>query len=421
MRKCLLVNLFVSFIIPLCLIVYSGFGIAKNILITDIAKSASNEWQVTYKSKVPIQSLQFVITRDFSRHDRWTIVEQGFELSQLAGKDSVFRRDGTAFTEVTFQLTPTYTHLPKYYAPFSPFSEGSMVFHSARFFACANLCLSNENTWYIRVTVPDRDTILFSGNVVKNQASWYDSNDGTKVFVGQLKPIHNSHFSAVIDPALPSAIVENLSAFLPKAMEVLANQLKANSKHPMLFASFGPTDDGEYGRQGGVLPNQIFMHWYGKITPINQYELLWFYAHEAVHVYQDIAAANIAEKDAWIHEGHAEYLASKLLEQFLPASKPYILSRLNQAEAECKQVLETTSLDVLAENGEYQALYYCGLQFYQLAELYSKDKEIGYKLWQHLARDKGTERQIDAKSLLTVLSNYIDDEGLVRIKAELGI
>ena len=296
-----------------------------------------------------------------------------------------------------------------------------MVFHSARFFACANLCLSNENIWYIRLTVPGRDTILFSGNVVKNQASWYDSNDGTKVFVGQLKPIHNSRFSAVIDPALPSAIVENLSAFLPKAMEVLANQLKANSKHPMLFASYGPTDEEEYGRQGGVLPNQIFMHWYGKITPINQYELLWFYAHEAVHVYQDIAAAKIAEKDAWIHEGHAEYLASKLLEQFLPESKSYILSRLNQAEAECKQMLKTTSLDVLAENGEYQALYYCGLQFYQLAERYSKDKEIGYKLWQHLARDKGTERQIDAKSLLKVLSNYIDDEGLVRIKTELGI
>ena len=46
---------------------------------------------------------------------------------------------------VKFTLTPTYRHLSKDYAPFSPFSDGGLLFHSGRFFACADECADSDN------------------------------------------------------------------------------------------------------------------------------------------------------------------------------------------------------------------------------------------------------------------------------------
>ena len=47
-------------------------------------------------------------------------------------------------------MSPTYSRLPKDYAPFSPFGDGGMLFHTGRLFACVHfdlypdmLCVAN--------------------------------------------------------------------------------------------------------------------------------------------------------------------------------------------------------------------------------------------------------------------------------------
>lgn len=365
---------------------------AKNILITDIVKTAQHDWQVTYRSKTPISSLQFAISPDDSRLSRWNLQSEGFEFRRTGGKDTVFRRDGKSFNQVTFSLTANYIHLPKYYAPFAPFSDGSILVHSARFFACPQLCSGRENLWYLTLSAPESDTIILNGQLATKKVSWYDHNDGRKVFVGKIKPQTFNEFIAVIDPKIPENIAQPLHQFLPQAIDYLANKFAPLTTKPMLYASFGATNGEHYGRQGGVLPNQIFMHWYGKINENEPYELLWFFAHEAAHIFQGVQGINIASADAWIHEGHAEFIASELLSHFFPQAQDYVDQRLLDAKSQCQAKLTEMSLSQFANNGQYKPLYQCGLYFYHLlAKEAPVAEQMPFTFWRELTINSQTK------------------------------
>lgn len=88
---------------------------------------------MTYQAKFPIEKLAFKSSQDNSRIARWTPIKDDFKILVEQGKEVVRRKDDTSFHKVSFELTPTYVNLPKDYAPFSPFSDGGMLFHSGRF------------------------------------------------------------------------------------------------------------------------------------------------------------------------------------------------------------------------------------------------------------------------------------------------
>ncbi|NMP31666.1 hypothetical protein HII17_08840 [Thalassotalea sp. M1531] len=411
---------FVAWIAITLTTIFSTITCAKNILITDISKDSANNWKVTYRSKAPISSLQLAITKDDSRLERWRIVDKGFEFRQSNGLDTLFRRDGGQFTQVSFSLTPTYIHLPKYYAPFSPFSDGSMLFHSARFFACPELCSGIENLWYIRLTAPKNETIIIDGMVTNGSASWYDYNDGKKVYVGGLAPSEFANLLAVVDPSLPDKVTTTLNQFLPKAFALLSNKIRPLEQKPTLFASLGENSDDKYGRQGGVLPNQIFMHWYGKLGKLDYFDLLWFYAHEAVHIFQGIEQMNIDNANAWIHEGHADYLASVLLLNFYPEAKSYVEERINRAAKSCVTSLETLALEEFSNNGKYKELYDCGLYYYSSLAAASNDKEnMPYSFWRLVVNESLATSKIDMSSVERVSKQLVDEDKVRQIVVNL--
>ncbi len=85
---------------------------------------------------------------------------------------------------------------------------------------------------------------------------------------------------------------------------------KLKSK-PTLFASYSDDNNGSYGNQGGTLPNQVFMHWYGKkaIAYLNEFQVSWFFAHEIAHVSTGEAKNISAIDQQWSHEGDEEDMA----------------------------------------------------------------------------------------------------------------
>ena len=346
---------------------------AENILITDIVKTVEGDWTVSYRSNQPVNSIQFSKSPDTSRIKRWELLDDGFEFRVFNQKETVVRRDNQTFTSVTFKLTPTYIHLPKYYAPFSPFSDGSMLLHSARFFACSNFCSGRENTFYLTLTAPENDQIIVNEHNVTKHASWYDSNDGQKVFVGRTNQLVHPKYRAVIDDGLPESIVEALNLKLPLFIEALESRLLPMQGKPTLYASYSKDLnvglEGRFGRQGGVLANQVFMHWYGKVVEDNHYELLWFFAHEAVHMYQGYSDRVITPEDAWIHEGYADFIAGKLLVEYFPASIDYVKVRSRKAKQACINELNENSIEDFASMGQYQTLYQCGLYFLSLIHI----------------------------------------------------
>ena len=59
----------------------------------------------------------------------------------------------------------------------------------------------------------------------------------------------------------------------------------------MLYVSYDASHPKGRGRQGGVLPDQVFIHFYGGKWPEEMEkpgfadELAWHFAHEAAHLY----------------------------------------------------------------------------------------------------------------------------------------
>jgi len=396
--------------------------VRANILITEIVKSVEGEWSVSYQSRQLINSIQFSSSPDGSRLERWEFIDEGFEFHIFNHYETIVRRDNQPFSSVKIKLTPTYTVLPKYYAPFSPFSDGSMLFHSARFFACANLCSDLNNNFYLSLLVPREDSIIVNGHTVKGQASWYDKNDGQKVFVGTISKTSHHKYNAFVDQALPTELIDTLNSKFPLFISILEQNLFPLANKPMLYASFSRTADGSFGRQGGVLTNQIFMHWYGKVVKDNPYELLWFIAHEAVHIYQGYRDRIISEKDAWIHEGYADFVAGQLLTKYFPASIDYVSQRTQQAKQGCINVLRSNNLRELSSTGNYQALYQCGLLFYD--ELFSQLEEgsliASFEYWKILGQKAAPGQHITQEIVFDLAEKLATPAVIQKLKSIKG-
>jgi len=392
------------FAILVALLLFSTNIFSRDLLFTEIQKSASGDWSVSYTSAVPIKSLMFAISPNDSRRTRWSPEDKVFQLNYLNGKEILTRRDNQYFNRVKFRLTPTYTHLPKHYAPFSPYSDKGMLFHSARFFACPNLCSGQENLWSLSLKVPKGEHIVLNGESHQGEISWWDKNDGRKVYVGKGAVSEYKHYIGIIDKKLPPGIREKLELLFPQMMTKLSMHYGALENKPMLFASYGHTSDGSFGRQGGTLPDQVFMHWYGPL-PQQKAEneaLLWFFAHEAAHMYQHLLGRARSPIDNWVHEGHADMMAKKLIQALFPQYKAYVQHRSQVAKEKCLAVAEQSSLHKEVARNNYDILYQCGLFIFDTIESFSSQSGVTEKLWQRYIQELAGAEQSPGELLISL-------------------
>jgi hypothetical protein len=258
-------------------------------------------------------------------------------------------------------MSPTYSVLPKEYAPFSPFGDGGMLFHTGRFFACPERC-PDDASWSMYLWAASEDRIILDGKVLKAQAHWIDKDDGRSVYVGKSVPQQTDDFISVIDAALPERIRGQLLAQLPEFMHLFSGKLGVLPIRPMLFVSYDVSHPKGWGRQGGVLPGQVFVHFYGSKWPAEMEkpgfpdELAWHFAHEAAHLYQ--GSTSTESGDAWITEGGAEAFAAMALRADASA---YVQSTEEKALGQCREFLKDRSVRDAIAAGTYDAAYSCGM------------------------------------------------------------
>lgn len=357
-----------SILITFCLL--SSLAQAKETIKTHLNKSATGAWSVSYQSSGPVKKLAFKRNPDNSRQKRWTPLSDDFQISYEAEQEFIGRKDGTSFTTVSFDLQATYTHLPKDYGPFSPFSDGGILVHSGRFFVCDAECTDEDIKWKFSLSAPAGDHIILQGQVKSNSVNWQAKDDGQNIYVGQQLPIDTDQIIAVVDEVLPQKLKSALNAAFPRMMRYFERNLGKLPRKPMLFASYGETQGGSYGSQGGTLPDQVFMHWYGNqlnnLMKDESYinEMTWFYAHEAGHLYQKNKGVAQNEQHAWIHEGHADQLAAMALRALFPELKPYVAERLKQAQDQCFTGLEKMALNEASSKDRFDLHYACGLHIH---------------------------------------------------------
>jgi len=362
-----------------------------------------------YTSDNPVKHITFQRSPDNSRVSRWVAKSSDFKIINKDNYETIIRVDGKPFTKVEFQLTPTYIPLPKEYAPFSPFSDGGMLFHSGRFFTCPELCDNSLNTWHISVQASKEESIIVDGVVHSGVVSWIDSGEGKKVYVGKNKPIQDEHFVSLIDENLPILLKQLMSQYLPKLLSFFPENMGALSYRPSLYASYSQSDDGRYGNQGGTLPGQIFMHWYGdkSIEKLNEEATLWFFAHEVAHLYQGRGVDINALSDAWVHEGSAELFAGIAYTKISGDTNLFI-KKLDDAKQTCLNILENEKNYKKAALTNPKVHYSCGLLlFYALNTDLKEHNNSIFELWDSFDTSVKQGNSASSSTFIEIAKPYI--------------
>lgn len=369
--------------ILLLLFLFSSRGIAASAISVVIIKSPAGSWSVSYTSDAPVTSISFQRSPDSSRVKRWRAKSADFKIIRVDDDEAVRRVDGKPFTQVEFELTPAYISLPKDYAPFSPFTDGGMLFHSGRFFACPGLCDGSLNRWHIRIEAAKDDNIIVDGVVYTGETSWIDRGSGQKVYVGKGEPIQDENFISLIDTGLPAPLKVLMSQNLPKIHSYFAARMGALNFRPSFYASYSQTSDGRYGNQGGTLPGQIFMHWYGEkaIEKLDENSTFWFFAHEVAHLYQGRAGYVEALTDAWLHEGSAELFAGIAYSE-IHGNHKIFLSKVEKAKENCLSSFGTETNYRIVALKSSKIHYSCGLLVFDALnnELQDRNSDV-FLLW----------------------------------------
>lgn len=360
----------------------------------DMSMTQTGQWAATYTLSQPATELIFARQPDASRIKDWSAAS-GFEIVQVDGLERIRRTDGQPFTEAAVTMPPLYRNLPKDYAPFSPFGDGGLLAHTGRFFACPTEC-PNDATWQMSLAASGQ-TILAAGQRFRDTARWTDTADGQNVYVGQSTPVETPDFLAVIDAALPETIRAQLAQQMPHFMHLFAEHLGELPERPMLFASYDLAHKTGWGRQGGTLPGQVFVHFYGSTWPERMAapgfteQLAWHFAHEAAHLYQHQVFTNTG-RGAWIHEGSAEAMAAIALS--LDGAADAVKQHTSALADKCRKLLgDRTIHDALAAS-EFDVAYACGIQVNLAidADLRARfpDKDGLFAVWRrYIARVSG--------------------------------
>ncbi len=400
---------------------------------TTITKSPNGSWTVKYKADEPINKISFIRNPDKSRTMRWHPTSPELEVFYQNKQEHIARKDRTTFKEAELILTPTYKDLSKDYAPFSPFSDGGMLFHSGRFFTCINSCINNLNHWKMTLKIPDDEHIIVNGKIFHSSTSWLDKNDGISVYVGKQNPIETDSYIALIDKGLPEKIQKSLSSDIPKMMNYFENKLgKLPFKEkPTLFASYAKING--HSSQGGTLPNRIFMHWnknnletsVKNVKFIN--DTLWFFGHEAAHLYQSGKVTLLSDdpSQSWLHEGHADILASDVLLSLYPSSTDYVNSRFKNIKNNCAKGLKKMALIDAAEVGQFHNYYTCGFVIHSAIENMAKSQNKGghsaYSTWNQFRAKVEDGKAVGQQTFFSVVDDIAKTNSSEKIATFINI
>lgn len=368
----------------LATLICSGAAHAAEIPSVELSPH-EGRWQATYAFAKPVHEMRFA--RQDAKGNRaasWAPLDEAVSIVLEDGQEVVRRRDGQDFTKIQFSMEPRYVPLDKDYAPFSPFSDGGVLMHTGRFFACAPECGDADTAWPLAIESPANGHVVHNGKVHAGRVEFVDHGDGTNVYVGKATPVESSHLITVIDEAFPAQAREQLDTLFPRLMDFYAARLGALPQKPMLFASRdAKRPGGGYGSQGGVLPGQVFMHYYG--PKLDKHDdpaafaasVAGFFAHEAAHMYQRYEASDGDASSSWLHEGGADAFALLALVELGRLDEAARQTRELKAIDACAEGLGDHALKQSAERDSFDDYYRCGMLMHLAVEAAARRQSAG--------------------------------------------
>jgi len=375
------------------------------------------QWEVRYALPAPARELRFArVDAKGNRASSWTAVDPALTI-KLDGDEEVVRRsDGAAFDHAAFRMAPRYSVLEKDYAPFSPFGDGGMLVHTGRFHVCAETCKGSE-TYQLSLQPPAGAHAIVHGQVVES-VRFEDVEDGTNLYVGRAMPVTTPDVVAVIDQAFPAETRARLESLLPKLMAFYGHEFGALPARPMLYASRDENHPGGgYGYQGGTLPGQVFMHFYGRNAAFDTPEFAarvdWFFGHEAAHLYQHYPS--LADTgDSWIHEGGADALAAVALQSLDVIGPDAVQSRLQASLEACAKGIARHPLKLAhTDGGSFETYYACGFVLQMAVDSAARRTSKGECglacVWRDFQKDIAAAKPWNSDTFIAVVARRADE------------
>lgn len=373
---------------------------AKPDALVSIAPQEDGDWRVSYSFAEPQSVLVFARSSNNYRSATWQLKTEDARFGRLNDLDViVFDKPAK---KVSFSIIPLTSTLIEDYTPFIPFGDGGLAIYEGQFtlvpfdsldeVEALEEGLSSVETepLTLRVAVTSDSPIIVDGKSVEGEVQHDVTGDGTYIYLGDSEIERFDSFTAILDTSLPDWLGDRFANDLETIFAGLEAHwgFELQDQATVLLANRGMASDG-MTNTGGALDNLVLMELSGKQLaepdPNTLFYLQWFFAHEAVHLFQSDKGVKFAGgKDAWIHEGAANTMAYNLIAKDMPDGGEKFLSAVySTAFEECVAALEGGSLETVADREKTSAHYACG-DFIALAtDGYLKRKTL-YEFWQRL-------------------------------------
>lgn len=322
-------------------------------------------------------------SRQAWRPAHWEVLTPGVRLERRGNFDLLAAEDGGPVPRaVSIRIVPAAVSAVMNYDPFLIFSDGSVALYTEQFDvlplpdpeAAGALGFDLHDTGMpdgrVAMRFTDRSGPVLHGGERQGQASTHNDAD-TYILFGAIDPVADADMAAILDPALPSWIGDDLSRSIPMMIGHYADRLGPRSgPRPTVMATWAGPTPGLISAGGSVLPGLVVMRLEGvglfEETDRARHHLRWFVAHEAAHFWlgQEIGYENSTE--SWITEGGAELLAIRAVAA-LGHGETW-RGDVGKWVADCIDLSRDRGVATARDRGEDRAYYACGALFAMIAE-----------------------------------------------------
>lgn len=342
--------------------------------VTDLG---NGEWKVSYQFEKPQSALIFSRSVGNYRVGDWISLTKGVRIKRVAGFDAILLDKPK--TNFSFKFKASSKQLNGDYTPFIQFSDGGVALFTGQFEllpvknqqAIENLNGKLQNylgqQYNCEVTVKTDKQLIFKGQVFSESIIDRFFGGGEYVYVGGGEITQGKSFIGVLDSDLPTWIRDRLDSDLEAIFSGLDLLFEQNLPYTptVLFAFHGFKKIG-VSNSGGAIGNNLLAlesegSMYKQQNDRAHSYLLWFFAHEAAHLYQHKKSYYLHQlPDRWIYEGGANAIANYLLEDQRLANPQTLNKRKADAFNSCATFLKSGKPLAYAVYSPSRAHYYCG-------------------------------------------------------------
>lgn len=394
-----------------CALLFAGFGEAQarsgqaadlidgtgvTAIVTDLGEG---RYSVRYLFDEPQTALFFSRSGTDYRTASWQALDAGVTIERLQGFDALLfdRPRREARFEVTSRPDLSYDG----YSHFIAFSDGAQALFTGQFELLPMetrsdiLALEGQMSRFAGVqptlgvrVVSDRRMVMH-GERVEGDATEVSRGSGSFVYIGDGQIEYETSYVGILDNGLPQWIRDSF----PGDLDFIFGELEAGwgfalPDRATLFFAFEGHERPGFSNKGGVAGNQLMIQSSGQaLREENAYiraYLLWFFAHEGVHLFQNVAPVALRDNsESWLHEGAANAMANGLLARQGEMTEAYLRNSVGRAHTLCLATLNDGALRGAGARNQFEAYYACG-EFIALMSAAALPEHDLFDIWNHM-------------------------------------